>query len=64
MLKEENFYDAVSQVWKLVIFSEELAIATDHNFDCCNLFARFCVTQLEGFNHETQKCLERKVSLA
>ena len=29
MLKEDNFYDAVSQVGKLL---EELAIATEYNF--------------------------------
>ena len=34
MLKEENFHDAVSQVWKLHVSSnilEESAIAVDHN---------------------------------
>lgn len=40
MLKEDNFYDAVSQVGKLL---EEPAIATEHNFNSYNLFARFCV---------------------
>lgn len=41
MLKEDNFYDAVSQVWKLL---EELAIATEYNFNSTyNLFARFRV---------------------
>ena len=49
MLKEENFYDAVSQVWKLdsnILEELHVAIATDHNFDCCNLFARFFVTPI------------------
>ena len=41
MLKEDNFYDAVSQVWKLL---EELAITTEYNFNSTyNLFARFRV---------------------